>query len=49
MTMDKPLIPEYGQSTLAEVLPSVACAMGAPGTWTNRWVFPKHPDMWCFW
>ena len=39
--MDKPLIPEYGQSTLAEVLPSVACAMGAPGTWTNQLGLPE--------
>lgn len=39
--MSSPLIPEYGRSTLAEVLPSVATALGSPGRWQNVLGLPE--------
>ncbi len=39
--MDSPLIPQYGRSTLSDVLPSVATALGAPGAWQNVLGLPE--------
>ncbi len=39
--MELPHIPDYGSSTLAEVLPSVAGAMGVAGDWENPLQLPE--------
>ncbi len=39
--MGLPLIPGYGRSTISEVLPSVAGAMGASGDWQNLLELPQ--------
>lgn len=39
--MVRPLIPAYGESTLAEVVPSIAAAQRVPGRWENVLGLPE--------
>ena len=39
--MVHPLVPAYGESTLGEVVPSIAAAQGVPGRWENVLGLPE--------